>query len=388
MIYLDHNATTPVRPEVLAAMYPYFSQHMGNPSSVHAAGRASRKGLDEARRHVAHLLEVHYSQVIFTSGGTEANNLAIFGVAGKKNPNSHPGHVVYSAIEHPSVGQCCALLKERGLEVTCVGVDSLGRVNPLEVQAALRPETILVCVMQANNETGVIQPIKQIAMVCKEAGIPLLVDTVQSVGKIPVNFMELGASMISVSAHKIGGPKGVGALILDKHLALNPLHIGGGHERGRRSGTENVPGIVGFGHAAQLIQDELSVESARLLQLRIRLESTLKAFFPELIIFGEETSRLPNTTALGIPGLDGEAMVMNLDLAGFAVSAGSACSSGKLTPSHVLHAMGVTDELARSCIRISLGWNTTATDIDAVIEAIRQTIYRLRCLASPVALAV
>ncbi|MBF0462210.1 MAG: cysteine desulfurase [Magnetococcales bacterium] len=378
MIYLDHNATSPVHPHVLEGMLPFFTERAGNPSSVHGAGRAARQGLDEARRRVAVLLDVHESQIVFTSGGTEANNMALFGYAARCK---FRGHLVTSAVEHPSLLQVCERLKRYGMAVTVVGVDGNGCVRPEEVFAALRADTILVSIMHANNETGVVQPVAEIGQGCRtrSPAVAFHVDAVQTVGKIPVRFAALAVDMLSLSAHKFGGPKGVGALVIDKSFVLDPLLVGGGQERGRRAGTENLPGIVGCGLAAERVQTAMAAEHHRLQQLQKHLEAGLQAAIPECLIFGQQAAvRLPNTTALGISGIHGETVVMNLDLAGFAVSSGSACGSGRSQPSHVPTAMGMTSDLASSMVRVSLGWNTAPEDVEQFVVCFAKVIKRLQ----------
>ncbi|MBF0453580.1 MAG: cysteine desulfurase [Magnetococcales bacterium] len=385
MIYLDHNATSPVRGEVVPLITPYFTEFIGNPSSVHGSGRAARKGLDEARRKLAQLVDVHESQIIFTSGGTEANNLALMGVALQANFN---GHLITSAIEHPSILAMCDLLEQRGVAVTRIGVDSQGVVDLNALEEAMTPETFLVSVMHANNETGVIQPIQQIAQRCRQAQVIFHSDTVQSVGKLPVTLEGVGADMISLSAHKFGGPKGVGALVINNRLALSSMLLGGGQERNRRAGTENLPGIVGFGAACQLVGSNQRKEYERLLGLRNQLEADLSNLLPELIVFGNETERLPNTTLVGVAGLDGETLVMNMDLAGFAISAGSACGSGRTQASPVLAAMGYDGAVGQSAVRISLGWSSQREDINRFAPVFARTVKRLQQMSAPLTMAV
>lgn len=383
MIYLDHNATSPVRPQVIEKLLPYFSERAGNPSSVHGAGRAARQGLDEARRHVATLVNVHESQVVFTSGGTEANNAVLYSSAAQ---HSFHGHLVTSTVEHASVLYTCKRLQEHGMDLTQVAVDRHGCVRPEDVLAAIREDTVLVSIIHANNETGVIQPVAEIGHACRKRAVPLHSDTVQSIGKIPVDFEKLGVDFLSLSAHKFGGPKGVGALVVDKHRPLNPLLSGGGQERGRRSGTENLPGIVGCGMAATLVQTAQEGENLRLKALQLYLEESIQSALPDCVIFGQHAKeRLPNTTALGICGIDGETVVMSMDLDGFALSSGSACASGRTQPSHVPTAMGYPANLALSMIRVSLGWNTTQEEVERFVRTFTRTIKRLQRLASPIA---
>ena len=383
MTYLDHNATSPLRPQVLEGMLPYFTERAGNPSSVHGAGRTARQGVDEARRRVAALLNVHDSQVMFTSGGTEANNTVIWGSAAR---GGFRGHIITSTVEHPSILRALERVQNYGVEVTKIGVDSQGVLQPDAVLSAIRPDTQLVSILHANNETGVVQPLAEIGKGCREAGIPLHTDAVQSVGKIPVRFETLAVDFLTLSAHKWGGPQGIGALIVGKRASVIPLLVGGGQERGRRSGTENVPAIVGFGWAAEMVHSSLVEEGKRLCKLRNYLEETIKREIPNCTIFGQQAeNRLPNTTALAIQNMEGETLVMNLDLDGFSVSSGSACSSGRTQPSHVPMAMGHSAELAKSIIRVSLGWNTTQEDVERFVAVFLRIIQRLRNLASPIA---
>jgi cysteine desulfurase len=385
MIYLDHNATSPVRVEVIDRLIPYFREFSGNPSSVHGAGRGARKGLDEARRSVAKLVDVHASQVIFTSGGTEANNMALMGIASRFD---FKGHLVTSSIEHPSILQMCDLLESRGVGVSKVGVDSDGVVDIDALKVALTPETFLVSIMHANNETGVVQSVAEIAKICRSAKVLLHSDVVQSVAKLPLTLAGTGADMISLSAHKFGGPKGVGALIVDNHLTLPGMLLGGGQERGRRAGTENIPGIVGFGVAAELVTAEQGEIAESLLVLRNQLESKLSNLLPELIVFGDKVDRLPNTSAVAVSGLDGETLVMHMDMAGFAISAGSACGSGRTKASHVLEAMGYEGAVGQSAIRISLGRESTSEEVDRFVRAFVRTVKNLQQMSAPLAMSV
>lgn len=352
--YLDYNATTPVRPAVVAAMAEALSQ-VGNPSSVHGQGRAARARVEAARDQVAALVGARPEQVVFTSGGTEANNLALSGAAATC-------HIV-SAIEHDSVLQ--AVPKANLLSVTSQGVVDLEALAA-QLHSAARPA--FVSLMLANNETGVVQPVAEAAGLARQAGALIHCDGVQAAGKIPLSFPDLGVDLLSLSAHKLGGPQGCGALIVGDGAPMQARMRGGGQERGRRAGTENVAAIVGFGVAAQLARDELP-GMAEIARLRDWLEREVRRSVPSAVIFGAVAARLPNTSCLGLPGLPAETQVMALDLDGVAVSAGSACSSGKVRPSHVLAAMGVGSDLAASAIRVSLGWRSVAGDIDAFMSA-------------------
>jgi len=364
-VYLDHNATTPLDPRVFDAMLPWLHDHHGNPSSVHSEGRLARQAIDTAREQVAELAGAHPSQVIFTSGGTEANNLAIKGMAAALPP----GRIAVSAIEHSSVSACARALIRTGWQVDIIGVDAQGRVTPEHLQQAVGEQTSLVSVMLANNDTGVIIDPAPIAQAAREAGAMYHADAVQAAAKMRLDFAATGARSMSLSAHKIYGPKGAGALVLDRSCEIIPLFDGGGHERGLRSGTENVAGIVGFGAAAQIAVDELDTRGRHLASLRKRLEKGL-AGLPGVSIAGAGTGRLPNTVMLTVPGIEGETLLLQLDEVGYAVSSGSACSAAEPGPNPVLAAMGVDEDLARCAIRVSLGQDNTAADVDGFLQAL------------------
>jgi len=368
--YFDHNATTPVAPEVLEAVSSCLGQVYGNASSIHYFGQLAKQRLEAARRQVSEFIGCAPAELIFTSGGTEANNIAALGVA---RAASSPRHVITSAIEHPAVLGPCAQLEREGVQVTRVRVGSSGVVDPADVRQALRPETVLISIMHANNELGTIQPIAEIARIAHAADIPLHVDGVQALGKIPVNVRELGADLYSVSGHKLYAPKGVGALYVRKGIALAGVAFGGHHERDRRPGTENVPGIVGFGAAARLASGNF-MDGA----LRDRLEAAVLERISGTGVNGSRGNRTPNTTNIQFDAIDGEAMVIALDLRGFAVSTGSACSSGAITPSHVLTAIGLSADRARSSIRFSLGHSNTAEQVDELVEALEASVAHLR----------
>ncbi|MBF0182299.1 MAG: cysteine desulfurase [Magnetococcales bacterium] len=375
MIYLDHNATSPPRPGVADAVRAALAGTMGNPASVHGPGRAARQKLDEARRQVAGLMDVHESRIVFTSGGTESNHLALFGMA---MANDLRGTIVVSGVEHPSVLLTCTRLAELGMTIHTLPVDGTGRVDPQTVRDAIDTRTLLVSVMAANNETGVLQPIREIGAICREKEIPLHVDATQWAGKLPMDEEQLPADLLTLSGHKFGGPKGAGALIVASGISLIAQLTGGGQERGRRSGTENLPGIAGFGVAASEVSKQLPTETTAITRLREHLEHRLLEVIPDARIFGQEAPRLPNTTAVGIRGVDGETLVMALDLAGCAISSGSACASGKTTPSHVLLAMGEESAYIQGAVRVSLGWNTDIHAVDSFITAIKRSVDRLR----------
>ncbi|MEQ6342791.1 MAG: cysteine desulfurase [Gammaproteobacteria bacterium] len=376
-VYLDHNATTPLDPRVLEAMMPYLRDHHGNASSVHSYGRLARNAVDQAREQVAALVNAQSAQVVFTGCGTEANNLALKGVAARLAA----GRVAVSAVEHASLlGPACAL-ERQGWIIDTIAVDDQCRISLASLSEVLEDASSdvikaapqIVSVMMANNETGVIQDIPAISAQARRVGAIMHTDAVQAAGKIPVDFPASGAHLMSLSAHKLYGPKGVGALIVDKTLELEPLLHGGGHEMGRRGGTENVAGIVGFGAAAELALNELAVRSAHLYRLRDLLEAGLREL-PGVVIFAERVERLPNTVLIGVPGIDGEALLMNLDRKGIAVSSGSACASGSGEPSHVLLAMGVDPDVARRVIRVSLGQGNTPEDVLRFTAVLREQI--------------
>lgn len=364
-VYLDHNATTPLEATALEAMLPYLHEQFGNPSSVHRHGRRARAAIDVAREQVAALVNAHPSQVIFTSGGTEANNLAIQGVAAKHRP----GRILIGATEHPSVVEAAESLADRGWRTERLSVDGQGYLRHDALTKALQPVPALVSVMTANNETGVVQDMAAIAASVRDRGALLHTDAVQAAGKVALDFPASGAHLMSVSAHKIGGPKGAGALIVDKAVDMKPLVHGGGQEKGRRSGTENVAAMVGFGVAATVARERLATYGSRLLRLRELLEAGLRGF-RGVEIFAANARRVPNTVCFGVHGMEGETLVLNLDRLGFAVSSGSACASGSNDPSPVLLAMGVERERARGSLRVSFGWSNTEVDVEEFLGAL------------------
>ena len=376
--YLDNNATTPVLPEVLAAMHPYFVEEFGNASSIHHHGQHTRAAVEQARESVAALLRARSSEIVFTSGGTEADNLAIFGMARSDD------HVITTTIEHHAVLNACKRLEQIGCDVTYLPVDAQALLNPDDVKRALRPNTRLISVMAANNETGAIQRLADIGEIAAEADVYFHTDAVQAAGKIPIDVNDWKCDLLSISGHKIHAPQGIGALYVRKGTLLQPLFYGGRHERSRRAGTENVPGIVGLGKAAEISLAGLSDGSIeRIRDMRDRIQRTVTDAIDLVGVNSGQASRVPNTTNIYFDCIEGEAMVIALDLKGVAVSTGAACSSGAIEPSHVLTAMGLSPERARASIRFSLGKQNTTEDVDLLLSLLPEVVGRLREL-SPV----
>jgi cysteine desulfurase len=377
-VYMDNNATSPLLPEVLEAMRPYFIEEFGNASSIHHHGQNTRAAVERARESVAALLGCRPSEVVFTSGGTEGDNLAIFGSVKSGE------HVITSTVEHHAVLHACKELQKRGCEVTFVPVDSRGLVDPSDVKHALRKNTKLISIMMANNETGVVQPVAEIGRLVKEADVYFHTDAVQAAGKIPIQVDEIGCDLLSISGHKMHAPQGIGVLYVRKGTLLEPLFYGGNHERQRRAGTENVPGIVALGKAAEIAMAGLKDGTVeRLSKLRDRLQSELMQKLENVGVNGEGAPRVPTTTNIHFDHIEGEALVIALDLKGLAVSTGAACSSGAIEPSHVLTATGLPAHQARASLRFSLGKQTTEKDVDFALSIIPDTVARLREL-SPV----
>jgi len=373
-VYLDHNASTPVHPEVVEAMLPYFSERFGNPSSVHGFGREAREGLETAREQVAHFLRVGKEEIVFTSGGTESDNMAVKGVAMARGR----GHIITSRIEHHAVLRAVETLETQGFAATYLDVDGYGMVDPDALRRAIRPDTILISLMHANSEIGTIQPARQLGAIARERGIPFHMDAVQTFGKVPIDLDAFNIDMLSFSGHKIYGPKGVAGLYIRKGTKMVSLQHGGEHERRRRAGTENVAGIVGFGKAVEIRGRDMVEEGQRLTGLRDRLWEGLKARVPEVRLNGHPTERVPGTCNVCFRHVESESIVLGLDLKGIGVSAGSACTSGNVEPSYVLVAMGVPVEWAMGAVRHSLGRSTTAPDIDYVLDSTEPLVAKLR----------
>lgn len=373
-VYLDHNASTPVHPEVVAEMLPYFGEVFGNPSSVHAFGREAREGMDRARERVARFLRVRDDEIVFTSGGTESDNFAVKGLAWARGR----GHLITSRIEHHAVLRTCQALEGQGFEVTYLPVDEYGMVDPDDVKRAIRPDTVAISIMHANSEVGTIQPIAEIGALARQHRVPFHVDAVQTFGKVPLDVDACGIDLLSCSGHKIYGPKGVAALYIRRGTKMVSVQHGGEHERRRRAGTENVAGIVGFGKAVEIRARDMAEEAGRVGSLRDRLWEGIRARVPEVRLNGHPVHRLPGTANVCFRHVESESIVLGLDLKGIAVSAGSACTSGNVEPSYVLLAMGVPVEWAMGAVRCSLGRSTTAEDVDYVIDCVEPIVRKLR----------
>ncbi len=378
-IYLDHAATTPTHPEVVKAMLPYFTDAFGNPSSIHSYGQEAKGAVEEARTKVAELIGARSEEIVFTSGGTEADNYALKGVA---YANEHKGnHIITSPIEHHAVTEACKFLEKRGFRITCLPVDRYGLVDPQDVKRAITDKTILISVMHASNEVGTIEPVDEIGKIAREAGVYLHSDAVQTVGHIPVNVDELNVDLLAISAHKLYGPKGVGALYVRKGTRLVSLMHGGGQEKKRRAGTENVPAIVGLGKAVELARHDLGEEARRLSYLRDKLVKGLGERIDHIHLNGHPSQRLPNNVNVSVDFAEGESMVLNLDLEGICVSTGSACSSASLEPSHALLALGLSPEQAHGSLRFSLGRENNEEDMERLLEILPRIIAKLRAMS-------
>jgi len=377
---MDHNATTPTDPRVVEAMLPYFGERYGNPSSPYELSQWTRRAVEGARETVAASMGCAPREVVFTSGGTESDNMALKGVAFANL--ERPGHIITTRIEHHAVLHTATYLRDRfGLDVTFVGVDETGRVDPADVEGACRGDTILVSVMLANNEVGTVQPVREIAALARERGILVHTDAVQAIGKLPVDLGELGVDLLSMSSHKIYGPKGVGFLYVKRGVSFDPLSHGGSHEWSVRAGTENVPGIVGLAKALELAVRGMPEESARLSDLTSRLEKGILESIPDVSINGHPTERLPGTLNVSLHYVEGESVVLALDMEGIAVSTGSACTTDSAEPSHVLSAMGVPPNIAQGSVRFGLGRSTTQADVDRVLDVLPGAVERLRTIS-------
>ena len=379
-IYLDHAATTPVLPEVADAMRPYMTDVFGNPSSIHSFGQEAKNALDAARDTVARILGADASEIYFTSGGTESDNLALIGVA--KANRSRGNHIITCAVEHHAVLETCHFLEGEGFEITCLPVDSFGLVDPADVENAITDRTILVSIMHSNNEIGTIEPLAEITNITREKGIPLHTDAVQSVGAIPVSVDDLGVDLLSLTAHKFYGPKGVGALYVRRGTRIAPLIHGGAQERQRRAGTENVPGIVGLARALEISQDGIEERARSIADLRDCLIRGIMERIPGVRLNGHPMNRLPNNVNVAIERVEAESTILALDMKGIAASSGSACTSGALEPSHVLQALGLPLAAAMTAVRFSLGRSTTKDDLDFTIESLAEIASRLRSVSS------
>jgi cysteine desulfurase len=380
-IYFDNNATTPVEPAVLDAMLPSLSGDFGNASSIHTFGQRARAAVETAREQVASLINAKPQEIIFTSGGTESDNHAIFGVAQALSPLRPGAHIITSSVEHEAVLNSCQALEKLGVAITYLTVSRDGLVDPQDVRKAIRPETVLITVMHANNELGTVQPLAEIGRIAAEQKICFHTDAVQSIGKIPVDVQAFHLDLLSLSGHKLYAPKGIGAIFIKSGTHLGQLFFGGHHQRGFRPGTENVAGIVGLGKAAELARLSLAEDAARISSLRDGLEQGLLAHIPDARANGAAAPRTPNTTNIAFAGIEGEALVIALDLQGLACSTGAACSSGAVEPSHVLTAIGLPGSEARASLRFSLGRHTTPAEIDAALEIIPSAVDRLRRLS-------
>jgi len=376
---MDHSATTPVAAEVLEAMLPYFSDKFGNASSLHGFGREAKEALEESRQRVARLLNADPGEIVFTSGGTESDNLALRGIA-YKNRNSGR-HIITSQIEHPAILETCRSLEKEGFTVTYLPVNREGLIELSELERAIRPETILISIMHANNEVGTIQPLEEIGRLAGERDIYLHTDAVQTVGKIPVDVETMGADLLSLSAHKLYGPKGVGALFIRRGTKMQSLATGGGHERNLRSGTENVAGIVGLARAADLAREEMAEEGQRLVELRDRLADLVLGLVKDAWVNGSREKRLPGSLNFGFSYVEGESLLLYLDSKGIAVSTGSACSSHKLEPSHVLLALGLQPVQCHGSLRITMGRSNNQEQVDYVADCIVEAVERFRMMS-------
>ena len=379
-IYMDHAATTPVAPEVLEAMIPYFTDFYGNASSLHSFGREAKEAIEDARRKIADLINAEPSEIYFTSGGTESDNLALKGITWR---NRKLGcHILTSSIEHPAILEVCKTLAKQDFDVTYLPVTKEGLVELTSLESAIRKDTILISIMHANNEIGTIQPLHEIGEIAKERNIYFHSDGVQTVGKIPIDVKSLGVDALSISGHKLYGPKGIGVLYVQNGVKIESIQQGGGHESGLRSGTENVPGIVGLGRAAELAKNTMVEEAERLTSLRDRMKDFVLSRIEDSWLNGHPTKRLPNNLNFGFKYIEGESLILYLDARGIAASTGSACSSKKLNASHVLTAIGLKPEYSHGSLRLTLGRSNTLDDVDLVGQAIKESVIRLRKMSA------
>ncbi len=378
-VYFDNNATTPLYQEVLEAMLPCYRENFGNASSIHWFGRECRKAVEEAREKIAAMLGAEPSEIVFTSGGSESDNMAIKGTAYMNMDKGR--HIITSSIEHPAVLDTCKFLGKNGFEITNLPVDKYGIIDTQELRDSIRDDTILITIMHGNNETGVLQPLAEIASIARERGIPFHTDAVQSVGKIEIDVKKLELDMLTFSAHKLHGPKGVGGIYLRKKTKLNPLIHGGHQENNRRAGTENVAGIVGAGKAFELAAQDMEARNGYVSGLRDKLEAAIVDTIPEVQVNGHPEKRLPNTTNISFKFVEGESLLINLDLKGVAISTGSACTSGSLEPSHVLQAMGIPHEIIHGSLRFSLSSMNTQEDIEYTMEVLPGIVEKVRAMS-------
>lgn len=379
LIYLDHAATTPIHPDVLDAMMPYLTEQYANPSTLYRFGREANAAIEEARSKVASLIGADPKEVYFTSGATEADNWAVIGAALAQEKKGN--HIITSAIEHHAVLETCEYLQKRGFDLTVIPVDEFGLVAPEAVRAAITDKTIMISIMHANNEIGTIEPIAEIGAITREKGILFHTDATQSVGKVPIDVRAMNVDLLSLSAHKMYGPKGIGALYIRKGARIQPYLHGGGQESRKRAGTHNVAGIIGLGKACEIAQATMSEESARLIGLRDWLIEQVMTTIPNVRLNGHPTKRLPNNVNVSVQGIEGEAMILSLDVFGICVSSGSACTSGDLSASHVLLAIGLSHELAHGSLRMTLGRDTTKQDLEKTVEALTGIVTRLRAMS-------
>jgi len=380
-VYLDHNATTPLDKRVFEVMKPYFAEDFGNASSPHQYGRIANQALEDSRRIVAKNIGAKTEEIVFTSGGTESDNLALRGIAYHKRIK--PGrHIITSSIEHHAVIKTCNILEKDGFSITCLPVDGQGRVDPDDVKKSIRKDTILISLMLANNETGVIEPVAEIGKIARENNILFHCDAVQAVGKMAVDVGTLYTDLLSLSSHKIYGPKGIGALFVRKGIELSPIITGGHHETGLRAGTENIAAIVGFAHALKIAIEEIDVYQKDILNLRNKLESDILDRIEQVEIYSSKASRLPHTSCISFASVEAESVLLHLDLKGIAASSGSACTTGEPEPSHVLRAMGISQELAQGSIRISLGRENTEDELDYTVDVLENVVSQLRNISS------